>query len=188
MLITVHLHGFLAEKYKTKKVKLAGNNLFQIMSGLYSRFGPQFKEDIRVGTWNLIKGKVDAKKPKDIGEKELQDELNCANLHLLPHVAGASGVVRAIIGVILVVVGLFFNQPWLVNIGASMALGGVVEILTKPKVGGPQQKQEDKGTAVYNGALNVTSQGGPVPLIYGRVGRASSVVISTDFSSDEVIG
>ncbi len=104
----------------------------------------------------------------------------------MPVVQGSSGTVRAIIGIVLVVVGLYFNQPWLVNIGASMALGGIVEILTKPKTQTPTQKQDDKGSAVYNGAVNVTSQGGPIPVLYGRVGRASSVVISTDFSSDDV--
>lgn len=184
MLRTIHLHGFLATKYKTNKVKLYGENLFQIMSGLYHRFGPEFKEDIRKGTWQLIKGRVNSK--KDIGYEQLEHNLDCKTLHIVPVVAGASGAVRAIVGVILVVVGLYFNQPWLVNIGASMALGGVVEILTKPKTQTPTQKEDDKGTAVYNGAVNVTSQGGPIPVIYGRVGRCSSVVISTDFSSDDI--
>lgn len=160
--------------------------MFQIMSGLIHRFGLEFREDIRQGTWSVIKGRIDSK--KDIGNEEVEMPLgNTKTLHIMPYVAGASGAVRAIVGIVLVVVGVYFNQPWLVNIGASMALGGIVEVLTKPKNQTPTQPQDDKGTAVYNGAVNVTSQGGPIPVIYGRVGRASSTVISTDFSSDEVI-
>lgn len=179
---TIHFHGFLASKYG-KSVKLAGENMFQIMSGLVSRFGPQFKEDIRTHNWHITEGQV--KPGNDIGEEQLSKNLAKKTVHLLPAVAGSSAALRVVLGVILIVVGAYFGQAWLVQIGVGLALGGVVEMLTKPKNGGPTQSQDQRGSAIYNGAVNVTSQGGPIPLLYGRVKRASSVVISTDFSSDE---
>ena len=181
---TVHLHGFMAKKYG-KSVKLAGANMFQIMSGLVSRFGPEFKEDIRTNGWHVVEGAV--KPGNDLAEEELSKRLNKKTLHLIPVVMGASAVLRVVIGIVLLVISYFVPAlaPYLVPIGVSLIVGGVVEMLTKPKVGQPQQKQDDKGSAIYNGAVNVTSQGGPIPLIYGRIQRASSVVISTDFSSDE---
>jgi predicted phage tail protein len=181
---TIHLHGFMGQKYG-KSVKLAGNNLFQVMSGLVSRFGPGFKEDIRTNDWHLCEGKVKA--GNDIGEEEITKNLTKKTLHLLPAVKGESAALRIVLGVVLLVVAYLVpaTAPWLVPMGASLILGGVVEILTKPKTGSPSQPQDQRGSSIYNGAVNVTTQGGPVPLIYGRVSRASSVVISTDFSSDE---
>jgi predicted phage tail protein len=172
----------MGQKYG-KKVTLAGSNMFQLMSGLVSRFGPQFKEDCRTHDWHLTDGPV--KKGNDLGEDDLGKALSKRTLHLLPAVEGASSTLRIIVGIVLIIAGAYFNQPWAVNLGVAMVLGGVVEALTKPKTQTPTQPQNDKGSAIYNGAVNVTSQGGPIPLIYGRVQRASSVVISTDFSSDE---
>ena len=178
---TIHLHGFLGQKY-AKSVKLYGDNLFQIMSGLVSRFGPQFKEDVRSNDWHIVEGKVQP--GNDLDEKELGKKLTKKSLHLIPAVRGASAALRVIIGVIIFAVGAYFGQPWLMAIGASLVIGGVTEMLTKSKTAS-SDKGDQRASSIYNGALNVTTQGGPVPLIYGRVARASSVVISTDFSSDE---
>lgn len=179
----IKLHGFMGKKYG-KQVELAGDNMFQLMSGLVSRFGPGFKEDIRVNDWHLIKEKRSDK--KDIGQEELGMTLRCKVLHLVPAIAGKSGGVRIIIGAVMIVAGVYFEQPWLVNLGASLMLGGAMELLIKPPIQEPTQSQNDAGSYLYNGAVNVTSQGGPIPLVYGRVTRASSVVITTDFSSDQL--
>lgn len=181
----IKLHGFMGKKY-AKSVTLAAENMFQLMAGLQHRFGPEFRADVKANDWHLIKGKISSK--KDIGEDELTLPLNTEVLHLVPVVAGASGALRIVIGAVLVVAGLYFGQSWMVNMGATMILGGVSELLTKQNTNSPKQSERsgDTGSVVYNGALNVTSQGGPVPLVYGRVNRASSVVISTDFSTDQL--
>jgi predicted phage tail protein len=184
--LTVKLHGFLGKKY-AKSVALSGANMFQIMSGLVSRFGPEFKEDIRQHNWHVCEGKVAPE--NDIGQNELDKPLTKKVLHLVPAVAGSSAAVRIIIGVALILYGTFGaaygGGPWATNMGIALVMGGVVEMLTRPKTQTPVQAQDQRGSSIYNGALNVTTQGGPVPLVYGRVQRASSVVISTDFSSDE---
>lgn len=168
-------------------IKYEGN-LYQLMSGLVSRFGPQFKEDVRVGKWHFING------PKKAGNDFSEDDIKSGRalthktIHLVPAVEGNSAVFRIIVGIIFIIAGVYFEQPWLVNLGVAMVLGGAVEMLTKPKTKTPDQPQGDKGSAIYNYAQNVTSQGGPVPLIYGtRHRRASSVLITTDFSADEMI-
>lgn len=181
----VKLHGFMGKKY-AKSVSIAAENMFQLMAGLQHRFGPEFRADVKAGNWHLIKGAL--AKNNDIGEGELSLPLNTKTLHLVPAVAGQSGALRIVIGAVLVVAGLYFAQPWMVNLGATMALGGVAELLTKQSLNSPKQSERsgDTGSVVYNGALNVTSQGGPVPIVYGRVNRVSSVVISTDFSTDQL--
>ena len=183
---TIHLHGFLGKKY-SKTVKLAGENMYQIMSGLISRFGPEFKEDLRTHNWHIVEGSVKA--GKDLCDEDLPHcKFQKKSLHFLPAVEGASSALRIVLGIVLVIVGTLgsaYGLGFLIPMGYAMVLGGVVEMLTKPKTQSPTQQQDQRGSSVYNGALNVTTQGGPVPLIYGRVSRASSVVISTDFSTDE---
>jgi predicted phage tail protein len=182
-LITVQLHGFMGKKYG-KTAILAGENMYQIMSGLVSRFGAEFKEDIRTHDWHVCENKVKA--GNDLDELDIQNKkIKAKILHLLPAVEGASGALRVILGAVLIVVGMVFAQPWLVKFGISMVLGGIAEMLTKPNNSSPSQPQDQRGSSIYNGAVNVITQGGPIPLIYGRVSRASGVVISTDFSNDE---
>lgn len=182
---TIHLHGFLGKKY-AKKVELAGDNVFQIMSGLEHRYGQEFMEDVRVNEWHLTQGPV--KPGNDISEEDLKKDfkLTAKVIHLLPAVRGANNALSIIVGIILVVVGVFTYNPYLIGAGVAMALGGAIMMAMTPEVGGPEQAADDKGSKVFNGAVNITSQGGPIPLVYGRHGRVSSVVISTDFSSDRV--
>lgn len=182
VLRTIKLHGFLGKKF-AKEVQLAGNNMFQLMSGLKARFGQEFHDIIRDNDWHVVEGKL--KKGNDLWEENLNKSLREDVIHILPAVKGASAVFRTILGVVLIVVGVWFNQPWLVNIGVSMALGGVAEMLMKPKSMDQRKQQDEGGSSIFNSAKMVTTQGGPVPVIYGRVRRASSVVISTDFSSEE---
>lgn len=182
VLRTIKLHGFLGKKF-AKSVELAGNNMFQLMNGLKARFGPEFQEVIRNNNWHVVEGKL--KKGNDLSDESLNKNLNENVIHILPAVQGASAAFRTILGIILIVVGVWFNQPWLVNMGVAMALGGVAEMLNKPKSMDQRKQQDEGGSSIFNSARMVTTQGGPIPVIYGRVRRASSVVISTDFSSEQ---
>ena len=180
---TIKLHGWLGEKY-APELKLSGDNMHQIMCGLVHRFGPQFKEDIRLGEWHVCNGKFQDSDALD--DKTVNKKLVKKTLHIVPSVRGSGRWVRIIIGVILLVAAYFgYGNSYTVQLGIALILGGVVEVLTRPKTAAPTQPADQRGSAIYNGAVNVTSQGGPVPTGYGRVQRASSVVISTDFSSDE---
>ena len=180
---TVFLHGKLAKKYG-KKHTIDADNIRQIMSALIRKLGNEFREEIRTGEWHITNGAI--KKGNDLAESHLDKNLKKNTIHLLPAVQGASAVLRVIVGIVLIVVGVYFDQPWLVNLGVSMVLGGVVEMLTKPNTPDNAKIQDEGGGSIYNSAQNVTTQGGPVPLAFGRIRRASSTVIGTDFSSEQV--
>lgn len=182
MIRKIYLHGFLGKKY-AKVVELDVANMFQTMNALISRFGPEFKNDVAEHNWHVFDGAK--KQGNDLDEKELDKKLSKKSLHLVPAVEGASSVLRVVLGVVLIAAGVFFKQSWLVKLGAIMVLGGVSEMLVKPPTMDGNKLTDQAQGSIFNSALNVTTQGGPVPLIYGRVRRASSVVISTDFSSEE---
>lgn len=186
-IITIKLHGFLGKKYG-EEVKMAGANIGQIMQGLKSRFGPQFKEDIRTNDWHLVPGDIDTA-AEALVHAELGLALKEKILHFVPVIEASKKFFQIIIGVILVLVGTFVpGAQALIPIGYSMIVGGIVNLIFAPKMPNAGQYQnEDQASYVFNGAVNITSQGGVKPIIAGRVRRAGAVVISSDFSTDNIV-
>jgi predicted phage tail protein len=102
----------------------------------------------------------------------------------------SAGLFQTILGAALVVVGAVasaYGQPWggqLIGLGASMALGGVIQMLS-PQTSG-LAGTTDNGTSYYfNGPVNSAAQGEPVPLVYGRMRVGSKVISSGIFAQDQ---
>lgn len=190
-LVTVKLHGFMANKY-APEVQLAGNTLKQIMNGLKHRFGPKFKHDIAENDWHLVSGTAELDdSTEEIAESELGWKLRNRVLHFVPVVIGAAKrFLQIIVGVVLIAIDYFTygaSGGTLTAAGIALIVGGVVSLVFAPKPPPGQGNDEDGGgSSVFGGAVNITSQGGVKPLIFGRVNRAASVIISSDFSTDQV--
>lgn len=107
-------------------------------------------------------------------------------IDIVPSVSGAkrNGIGQIIIGAVLVVVGGYTNNPTLTQSGIAMILGGAIALLT-PMPKGSDSKAKEEVSRQLNGPPNVTSSGGPVPLIIGRV-LVGSVTISAGLSTDQV--
>jgi len=72
--------------------------------------------------------------------------------------------------------------------GLVMALGGAAQLLTPtPKVGGYSSREsaDERPSFLFNGAKNTIEQGGPVPLIYGRM-RVGGLVISSGVEVEQI--
>lgn len=68
-------------------------------------------------------------------------------------------------------------------LGKAMILGGVMQLLSPQRRGsGTAATRETSYT--FNGPVNVSAPGGPVPLIFGRM-IVGSIVISSGISTDE---
>lgn len=108
-------------------------------------------------------------------------------IRFTPIVTGSSGAAKVVVGAILLVVS-YFVPPlgvYLAPMGISLMIGGLVEILS------PQPKSEsnttDDGTSYYfNGPVNTTAQGVPVPLVYGRC-LVGSQSVSADITIDQLM-
>ncbi|WP_332857020.1 tail assembly protein [Pasteurella multocida] len=71
-------------------------------------------------------------------------------------------------------------------IGASLALGGISQLLTPiPKMDGPQERPENQPSYLFNGAVNTTQQGQPIPLLYGEF-IVGSAVVSAGLTDKEI--
>lgn len=117
-----------------------------------------------------------------------------------PKAIGAkSGWGQILLGAVLIAAAIFFPvnplvafatsfsfREGVIMIGASLVLGGVTQMLA-PKVKASDPKEDDKSRPSYlfNGAVNTTAQGQPVPILYGRL-MVGSAVVSAGITSKDI--
>lgn len=84
----------------------------------------------------------------------------------------------AILGMTTISSGIFAGVAQMpLLMGTALVLGGVSQMLAPtPKIDGPQESPENKPSYLFNGAVNTTQQGQPIPLLYGRLAVGSAVV------------
>ena len=76
------------------------------------------------------------------------------------------------------------------GIGAMIALGGVSQLLSPTPHAAPSysaERPEARPSFIYNGPTNTAEQGGPIPVVYGRM-RVGSALVSSSVSTDQVEG
>lgn len=117
---------------------------------------------------------------RNLAENQLEHPSGSDDVRIAPIISGskASGLFQTIAGIGLVIVGavsMYFGNsygPEMMMMGAGLALGGIAQMVS------PHQTTPQSLTSYnFNGAENTTYQGGPVPLLYGRM-RVGSTVIS----------
>lgn len=121
-------------------------------------------------------------------------------IRIVPVIAGAKGGIGGILlGAALIAASFYLPGSALFTIGSfapsmasiafglgtSMLLGGVTQLLSPtPKAGKPQEAPQNDPSYTFNGAVNTTAQGQPVPVGYGRA-IVGSAVISAGITSDD---
>lgn len=187
---TVHLHGALADF--GGPFVLDVRDPAEAVRALAIQV-PGFRAAVEAGSWQVIRG------PLGTGTALSEDDLLVSmedgeDLHLIPAVEGAgNGVAQVIVGIALIAVGFFtFGATSAVGLamigaGAGMAVGGIVQMTTKlPNSDyGSREQADQRPSFLFDGPTNTSTQGLPVPVIYGRV-KVGSVVISAGITSEEV--
>ncbi|EMW1040524.1 tail assembly protein [Citrobacter freundii] len=124
---------------------------------------------------------------------------NCGReIHIVPVIRGSkrSGLLQTILGVALIAAAAFpVLTPGLgiaasnimFGIGASMALGGVAQMLS-PQPGGLASKQDadNKASYAFGGVTNTTAQGNPVPLCYGKRRIGGAIISAGIYVEDKM--
>ncbi len=188
MLTAVFLHGHLGEKYG-KKLMLDVECVAGAVALLKANFS-SFARDL-IGRGNRYRVTVGK---SAIGKRELANPANGQDIHIVPIIAGSggnNGVFNIIAGIVLIIVGVLLEGSdggYLIQAGVGMLIGGVISYISyssMPKVSLAGVAQgEKKGSRYFNGPINVTAQGNPVPVLYGRL-LVGSQVISGGFSDEE---
>lgn len=175
MEITVKLYGDL-RKFGNEFKLIDVQNTAEALNALYCQLNG-FRMAIQKGLFNI---KADEKEfTMETLRDDVKEPLNDkTTIHILPIIAGSGGVVQAITGAVLVVVGFISEQYYLVGAGLAMIAGGVAQMLTKtPSIDQPNRNEtEKKQSTSFSNLQNLVAQGRPVPLAYGRILVGSLII------------
>jgi predicted phage tail protein len=144
---------------------------------------------------------------KDITGEELHDPIGSQDIKIVPVIAGAGGggIGTIILGVALVALSFYIpGSMFAINaalatgisvttmasaafyVGAALVLSGASQMLAAtPEAAQPSERPENQPSYVFNGAVNTTAQGQPVPIGYGRL-IVGSAVVSAGISVEEI--
>lgn len=191
MLAAVFLHGHLGDKYG-RRFELAVHSAAEAVRLLAANFDGFMADVLRHRHGFLVK--VDGQPATDIGM--LRQSHLAPEIHIVPAIAGAggnnNGVTQLVVAAVLAAAAYYggFSPETtsaLYQASFSMALGGVSSMLFSTKQTMTDSSDLTGETTLpnyaFNGAVNTTAQGNPVPVLYGRL-RVGSQVISAGISAE----
>ncbi|WP_437888344.1 tail assembly protein [Phytobacter sp. V91] len=124
-------------------------------------------------------------------------------IRIVPIIIGSkrAGLFQTILGVALVTVaaiatsgmaigigGTAFAGGWgaMAAMGVSMTLGGVIQLLSPQATGlAKTQSADNKPSYAFGGVKNTTSQGYPVPLLYGKRRIGGAIISAGIYVEDQ---
>lgn len=133
---------------------------------------------------------------RNLREDELGHPVGANEIRIAPMPAGAkrAGLFQTILGAaILAVSALTYNAygataGWamMTGMGASLALGGVVQMLSpQQRALSTKDRVENGASYNFNGPVNTSAQGNPVPVLYGHMIIGSATISAGIFSEDQ---
>lgn len=190
---TVKLLGELGKKFG-KQFKLDVKNPAEAVRALIANF-PELEKHLMESEKRGIGYRVLV--GKNIQQVEdLNNPSGKQVIKFVPVVMGSKsgGMFGVIVGAVLITAGVVGNimypgnpvSPYLINAGVAMVIGGVIQMLAPvPKAPKDEDRPDNKPSYVFNGAVNTTAQGYPVPVGYGRM-IVGSAVISAGIVAEEL--
>lgn len=129
---------------------------------------------------------------KNIGVDNLHLSGGDKEIRISPRIVGAKsgGFLQLVLGGALIAASFIsgvgvFAAP-LLSMGASLALGGVLQMLVPQQSGTSAADTPDNGASYnFNGPVNTTAQGNPVPVLYGRMVVGSAVISAGILAQDQ---
>ena len=186
-MVQVKFYGDL-KRFADSQIELEVSNFKELMSGLFTQI-KGLRQHIRKGYYKIRVGS------KYLSEEQLKttqiiDLKDGCTVHLTPVVAGAGkagGVLQIVAGIVIIAASIISYQWYGVGYGsalmfgvtgAAMALGGVMTMLAKvPSMSDYGKEGEKKQSTSFSNIKNLTPQGRPIPLLYGKM-LTSLVLIS----------
>ena len=192
MLVNVRLNGWLGEKYGRRWRFDIATPAEAVRALECAR--PGFQTDL-IGTGKLAYQVRVGRKV--ISERYLKLSHGAKSVSITPVIEGADStgkiIGEIILGVVLVaaavylgpVAGIIGNQlaAQIGLFGVAMALGGISALLAPSPTVNPS-KSKNKGSYLFQTAINTLEQGGPVALTYGRPWQGSQVISADVFAQD----
>lgn len=191
---TVRLYGFLAKEFG-REFHLDVNSPAEAVRALASQirgfaralndYTPGFF--VRIGS--------DQVSAEGVRNRDLENPFSTREvIRIMPAVAGAGKVGQIIAGSLLIIAA--FYAPWastalitsasgqtlmtvgslMFSVGTNLLLGGLAQMLVKSPTPTSTERPDSRPSYSFNGPVNTTQQGNPVPICYGEVICGSQVV------------
>lgn len=186
---TIRLGGILGKKF-VKEFKYRARDIPHAIRALKGQF-PGFERfmneaQMRGLTFAVFVG------GKNVSEEEIDMTKGNDDIRIIPVIIGSKrgGIFQTILGAALIAIsftpiGVPF-APYLQMAGASMLLGGVVQMLS-PQPGGLSvgQNAENKPSYAFGGPVNSTTQGNPVGVLYGSREIGGAIISAGIYAEDQ---
>ncbi len=183
----IHLHGYLGEMFG-KEHTLNINNASEAIRAFNANYPNEFLKELRKGEFKILCGNEPFKSYDDL-------EMNYSDTyHIVPIPTGSkSSFFQVFVGVVLIAAAFYTGGASLAAWGAmstGMALMGAGLILGSffsPQIQDYSQTEQpdERPSYLFNGPTNTVEQGGPIPLVYGRV-IVGSKVISAELDIEDI--
>lgn len=142
-------------------------------------------------TYAVFRGK------DNIGKDDLDYPHVGREIRIVPVIIGSKrgGLLQTILGFALIAAAAFpllapgisiAASNLMFSVGAAMAVGGVVQMLSpQPKGLAIKSSADNKPSYAFGGVTNTTSQGYPVPLMYGKRRIGGAVISAGIYVEDQ---
>ncbi|CAI2439747.1 Phage-related protein, tail component [Serratia marcescens] len=191
---TVRFHGPMVDEFGLRFEYRAHNvpKAIDAMKNLIPGFERYMLEAHKRGlTFAIFVGN------RNVGYDDMELTKGTEDIHLVPMIIGSkrAGLFQTVLGVALVALSMwnpaFLGMSAAVAqgvgaVGASMALGGIVQMLS-PQAGGlrMRQDQDNKPSYAFGGPVNTTAQGNPVGVLYGTREIGGAIISAGIYTEDQ---
>ncbi len=124
--------------------------------------------------------------PETVTNSELcMNHRNLRTIDIVPVIEGGKKVFTIVLGAVLVIAGFFVGGPigaGLVIAGLGLVAAGVTTLLSSPPKFADFRQFDGtngRGSSLFNGPENLTNEGGPVPIGYGRLIIGSQTIAAS---------
>lgn len=135
---------------------------------------------------------------QNLTEEQITFPAGNEDIRIAPIIMGAKrgGIFQILIGAALIAAAFFVPEAGILgfkmlsaglvfSMGAAMFLGGVVQMISPQMKGLGSVESRENGTSYnFNGPVNTTAQGNPVPVLYGELIIGGAVISSGIYSED----
>lgn len=186
---TIKLSGPLVRKFgRVHRRLLDGGSVKEVFAALRATV-PGFAEEIR--RLDLLGMRFAIfRNGENVGQSEF-DLGGVKEVRIVPIIGGSkrAGLLQTIIGAVIFVAASFVPgmQGWGHSLGASLVLGGVIQMLS-PQASGLKQSAspENSPSYAFGSAKNTTASGNPVPICIGERRWGGMIISASIMAEDKV--
>ncbi|WP_321944724.1 tail assembly protein [Burkholderia cenocepacia] len=130
---------------------------------------------------------------RNLGVRDLSFPCGDEDIRIAPVLQGAKagGLFQTILGGVMAAVGYYFGWTGIGavigNMGVAMMAGGISQLLApSPRGLSTKDSPQNQASYVFNGPVNTSAQGGPVPVLYGELEIGSAVASAGIYAEDQL--